>query len=276
MQNIEVGKLAEAMKNAMGVLVSTLSIPGGPRQTLEPPDLLRETICKPFDELGKVAEQFGAHVTTRRCANLRASIYRDRLLNLETLWHEVQTIVTDLTFELSGTRALFLGEQGAAMYVSGAFDLFGDNVCMSFPSIVDDLDEAIKCLALERPTACVFHLMRCCEAVAGAVALSLGVTIPANPKPSESGWGYFAKETGKRIAAYNADRNAAPPDWPSKAAFYSEVEADFRALQRAWRNPTMHMDKTYSLERAKQIMDAVTSALTHVAAHLDEKGFYLL
>ena len=275
MRTIEIGSLVEAMRSAMGTLISMLSIQGGYRQTIEPSDLMKQTMCKPFDDLGEIAEQFGARVTAERCVKLRALIYRERFLNLEVLWHEVQTIVNDLALETGGIRALLLGEQGATLYASSAFDIFGEDVCMAFPGIVDDLEEAGKCYALERSTACVFHLMRCCEAVAGAVALSLGICVPANPKPNETGWGYYAKETGKRVAERTANRNLAPADWPSRSGFYTEVEADFRSLQRAWRNPTMHMDKTYTLERAKQIMDAVTSALSHVSAHVDESGTYM-
>ncbi len=42
--------------------------------------------------------------------------------------------------------------------------LFGDKVFDCFPSANDDIFEAGACLAFERPTACVMHLMRVAEA----------------------------------------------------------------------------------------------------------------
>jgi len=51
--------------------------------------------------------------------------------------------------------------------------LFGDDVAKKFPSASVDIEEAGKCLALDRGTATVFHLMRAMEVGLRALAKSL-------------------------------------------------------------------------------------------------------
>jgi len=53
--------------------------------------------------------------------------------------------------------------------------LFGDDVFAKFQSANDDIFEAGMCLALDRGTACVLHLMRVLEAGLGALAKTVGV-----------------------------------------------------------------------------------------------------
>jgi len=43
------------------------------------------------------------------------------------------------------------------------FDHFGKKVAQAFGGAVEGISEAAGCLALERPTACIFHLMRALE-----------------------------------------------------------------------------------------------------------------
>ena len=52
--------------------------------------------------------------------------------------------------------------------------LFGPDVFNNFSSANDDIDEAGKCLALGRGTACVMHLMRVLEVGLAALASALG------------------------------------------------------------------------------------------------------
>jgi hypothetical protein len=58
-----------------------------------------------------------------------------------------------------------------------SIDHFGAQVRQSFGDAVEDIAEAAACLALERPTACVFHLMRALEVATAVVANKLGATI---------------------------------------------------------------------------------------------------
>ncbi len=61
------------------------------------------------------------------------------------------------------SQPLFLTiKQDKAIYFNQA-SLFGESVFNNFPSASFDIEEAGKCFAVGRSTACVMHLMRCIE-----------------------------------------------------------------------------------------------------------------
>lgn len=63
--------------------------------------------------------------------------------------------------EASSTLFFQVPARDAQLYEANF--LFGDMVAVRFPSLSWEIAEAGKCLALERNTACVFHLMRVVE-----------------------------------------------------------------------------------------------------------------
>jgi hypothetical protein len=77
--------------------------------------------------------------------------------------------------------------------------LFGDNFALKFPSAAFDLDEAGKCLAFERPTAAVFHLMRLMEIGLKATARCLGIPDPI--KARERNWGEILRKIEAQTTA---------------------------------------------------------------------------
>lgn len=58
---------------------------------------------------------------------------------------------------------LYVLEENKAGYFQPDDPLFGAVFERAFPSAIFELEEAAKCLALDRPTAAVFHLMRIME-----------------------------------------------------------------------------------------------------------------
>jgi hypothetical protein len=52
--------------------------------------------------------------------------------------------------------------------------------------------------------------------------------------------------------------------------FYSESAATFDRLKRAYRNPTMHPDKSYSPDRAEQILQATMEFMQVLAVRISE------
>jgi hypothetical protein len=52
---------------------------------------------------------------------------------------------------------------------------FGEAVSTAFPGAIIDIEEAGRCLALERGTACVLHLMRVMESAVHSLAISLKI-----------------------------------------------------------------------------------------------------
>src|SRR5439155_1057784 len=65
--------------------------------------------------------------------------------------------------------------------------LFGEDVASKFPSAAYEIEEAGKCLALERSTASAVHSIRCLEAGIAAISRCLGIPDPT--KASDRNWG---------------------------------------------------------------------------------------
>jgi hypothetical protein len=81
--------------------------------------------------------------------------------------------------ELKTEIFFHVGKEKAKYYSSGR-KLFGKEILAKFPSIVSEVEEAGKCYAFGRNTACVFHLMRVMEAGLKAVARSLNIEPTVN------------------------------------------------------------------------------------------------
>jgi len=137
--------------------------------------------------------------------------------------------------------------------------LFGDMVFNAFPSANEDIEEAGKCLSLERATASVMHLNRALEVCLKALAKAVGIS-------SQNDWGSYVREIEKELEKRKKTSGARSTD----EQFYAEAAANFDSLKRAYRNPTMHPEKTYSTERAEEILLATKSFMSHLAARIKE------
>ena len=123
---------------------------------------------------------------------------------------------------------------------------FGDEVHAHFPSASHDIKEAGKCLALDRNTACVMHLMRAVEV--GLMALAEEMKVPYRRKS----WEQIINKIPKRIEDLERKRRK-PRKWPELRQFYSEAAERFRLLRDAYRNEVMHLNQSYGHEQAKDI-----------------------
>jgi hypothetical protein len=137
--------------------------------------------------------------------------------------------------------------------------LFGDEVFNAFSSANDDIYEAGTCLALERSTACVMHLNRALECGLAALAKVVDVS-------KQNDWGGYTREIGKKLDA----RAKAAGARSSDEQFYAEAAENFDRLRRAYRNPTMHPERTYTQDRAEEILLSTKSFMTHLASRISE------
>lgn len=175
--------------------------------------------------------------------------------NFLRLIEMVQTAIYD---QLAKQTVLVIPLSKVKLYDPPA-PLFGDDVFRSFASANDDIAEAGKCLALNRGTACVMHLNRAQEVALKALAKAAGVG-------QQSDWGAYIREIEKELRARLASAGKRTAD----EQFYSEAVTEFDHVRRAWRNPTMHPEKSYSTERAEEIFAAVRSFMRHLATRISE------
>jgi hypothetical protein len=147
-------------------------------------------------------------------------------------------------------------------YFEQTVPLFGEAVEKAFPSAVYDIEEAGKCLALQRSTACVVHLMRVLEIGLNRLAAQFGV-------PFENvNWQNVIDQIEVKIRNINSVSNGA--NWKVDEQYYSEAAAHFRFLKNAWRNHAMHVREQYDEPRAEVILNNVRAVMTHLATHLSE------
>jgi hypothetical protein len=179
----------------------------------------------------------------------------------------VKSVRLRLQDEMSSTKLLALNSEDQN-YFSPRSPLFGDLIPNKFPTNGEfELDEAAKCLALGRPTAAVFHLMRLMEV--GIRALARCLQVPDPLKPAERNWGHIIGEIKKGIDAR----------WPTAAtrahgdgALFEQLHASLDAVRNPWRNATMHVESKYTDDQAKHILIAVKGFMEKLASRTDENG----
>ena len=133
----------------------------------------------------------------------------------------------------------------------------------AFPNAIYEIDEGVKCFALERYTASVCHLMRCCEVALYAFMDYIEVARPE--KPAEKNWGNILAKI----------RTKMEEKWPSAAhkmnedyKFAISIHAAITAIKDAYRNHSMHVTGKYSKSEAEQIMATVKGFMQKAATKL--------
>jgi hypothetical protein len=164
----------------------------------------------------------------------------------------INSLTNRIRDDLVTKRLLLLNEDETALYECEL--PFGDAVFAAFPSANEDIAEAAKCLGLSRPTACVMHSVRVVEVGLKALGKAVGIG-PQND------WGSYLREIE---IALTKSAKAAGSRTPLEQ-FYSEAAASIDNVRRAWRNPTMHVDRSYSVERATEIFNALRSLMRHLS-----------
>lgn len=185
----------------------------------------------------------------------------ERMLNLYRRREVKIADLRSLAAELKGRlhdelrQALFfrVDSENAKYFVTP--NLFGDAVAEHYAPAISDIEEAGKCLALARPTACVFHLMRVMELGLKGVAKALEI-------PYAPSWESYLRQINARIAEKHQHKDAA---WRKEEPFFQEVAGDLTSIKIAWRNPTMHIVRKYSSLEAEQIFAAVRTFMQRLA-----------
>ena len=149
------------------------------------------------------------------------------------------------------SRVVVVFDSRNSKYIAADDPPFVADVDDAFPKAAEEISKAAKCLALQRNTACVFHLMRAMELAVARLADAIGTG-----KPTDKEWGKILSGIGQAIEALPKG---------SERDRWSESHSHLYHVKQAWRNDTMHPKKTYSEEQSQAVFDAVRSFLTHLA-----------
>jgi len=129
---------------------------------------------------------------------------------------------------------------------------FGARVAVWFPELEYDITEAGNCLAFERGTASVFHLMRVLETGVQRFGTRLGV-----PLANEKNWQVILDLINKAIKTRD-------PKLQETMAL-SGTASHLYNVKITWRNPTMHPTSKYTPDEAKDIYQNVKTFMGSLA-----------
>jgi len=167
--------------------------------------------------------------------------------------------------ELSTITCLSISSEDRDYYENP--ELFGNTVTAAFPLARFDIDEAGKCIATDRDTAAVFHLMRVLENALNLLSARLGVSF------ENRNWQNVIQDIEAKIREIDkAGPSGDKEKWRANLHFYSEAATNFRYFKDAWRNYSMHVHDTYSHESAKMIYSHVRSFMTYLAEGLNAES----
>ena len=135
---------------------------------------------------------------------------------------------------------------------------FGEKVSNRFPKAVIDIEEAAKCLAFDRATACVFHLMRVLEIGLQELATDLGLA------KIDENWQTLLDNIRGKIKNLPLTTQV-EKDYQSDR---QEVVAHLQAVKDAWRNDVMHPRDHYDPNQALDIFNHTRPLMQKLAALL--------
>lgn len=161
--------------------------------------------------------------------------------------------------ELDDRHFFYVSGEGASLYESE--EPFGTPVSLKFGATTTDINEAAKCLALERYTAAVFHLMRVMEIGVQELGVKLGVA-----NTTEKAWGVLTTEMDAALRQ-RYPRNMTPAQ-KEEQANYAQVLSHLNGVRIAWRNPTMHPKSSYTGDEAREVFGHAKSFMRDLASLL--------
>ncbi|MBR0833770.1 hypothetical protein JQ612_11250 [Bradyrhizobium manausense] len=171
------------------------------------------------------------------------------------LWHRPGAVANAFRAGLSGHISLILAPNKVGLFVQDE-PIFGSDVFEKFGPAREDVEEAGKCLALDRGTAAVFHLMRALEVAVRMIAEKLGATVQ-DEHGRYLGWGLIANNMRSKI-------DAMTPGSDEQIRWY-RVQQDLVAVNRAWRVPTNHPKETYTPDQAREVFDSTKAFMKELS-----------
>lgn len=179
----------------------------------------------------------------------------------------------DLNTEISALRRIFYSELAGydfmtvlpakRDYYNKPLELFWKDG-VRYDSAAVDVENAGKCFALNRHTACVFHLMRVMETGLRLLVTSLGYALPKHNRS----WHVILHRHLKDLHEPQPENRS--PEWNANPEFYAEAAARLLAVKDAWRNKTMHVEINYDEDQAKDIWSHVSGFMRHLTTIIPE------
>lgn len=184
------------------------------------------------------------------------STFKDKP-SYQLLEKEIPIIQGRISDELKAPLFFYIPRDRAKYYQDEP--LFGEKVADKFSKASTDIQEAGKCLAAARYTACVFHLMRVMEYSVQYLGKKLEIDLV-----TEKNWHNILEEVDKAIKGLPAKTSREK----ARRNKFSQASAFLRMVKDAWRNDVMHPKQTYTQEEAERVFRNVEDFMVHLAKKL--------
>jgi hypothetical protein len=175
--------------------------------------------------------------------------------------HLLRDLLPDIQGEMMRHAYFIVPENRKNWYRDDDTPLFGEAIASAIPNSTVEIAEAGRCYALERWTACVFHLMRAVELALHKWSGDLGLVLKtsaeqANMQDILTAADLKLKAIGQQPKSIERDANL---------EYFGDTSAHFRAIKDAWRNHVAHAKRTYDERETTAILNNVHSFLEKLA-----------
>ncbi|KKK72588.1 hypothetical protein LCGC14_2902370 [marine sediment metagenome] len=250
LQNVD----AEGLMRCANALGTNLTLPLNDSERAQwQPNVIEKLI----NDLRPLAEHLGLRATLASVRTLETfQEVKQKEVDRESFFLALEDIRSRLIDELNGIYLFAMEPREKTLYENT--QAFGPEVAATFPGAIVDIEEAAKCLAFDRATACVFHLMRVLEVGLQGLAKDLGL-----PKVDRN-WQALLNNVRGVI-------NKLPLTTQAEKDYQSdrqEVVVHLQAVKDAWRNDVMHPRDHYDLSQALDIFNHTRPLMQKLAALL--------
>lgn len=212
-----------------------------------------DNLYEKIKALGDFLREHDLELSTDRAEvileKMRAGVHRSEVSD------DVGDLNNRIRDELKRRTLLIISSKSRQFFDQNAAPLFGDEVFNKFVDSADDIAEAGKCLALERSTAAVFHLMRAMEAAVKILGEKLEATV-MDANGEFLPWGKIVANIKPKIDAM--------PRGPGQDAWL-ELHAMLHSVNRAFRTKTAHPVRKYSMDDAEKAFSAAKAFMQEMA-----------
>jgi hypothetical protein len=207
-------------------------------------------------ETKETFEFFGLEAASRQAQKI-LNEYLARPYTMDELAISIELLQDTINQFLKATQFMFI--QPANMKYFSDSPGFGQTVQDRFPEMSGDIEDASRCLGIERSTAAVFHLMCIMEYALRRLGKRLGLV---KGQVHLKTWGQILRDIDSAIGSLpqGTPQEKARRDW------FSEAAAHVHHVKNSWRDATMHGRRRYTQKEAEAVFEHVKAFVEYLAS----------
>jgi hypothetical protein len=176
---------------------------------------------------------------------------------------DILTGLTNLATRFSDELVLFHIPSEHCELFDHVRNKIGEEVIARFPESLFDIEEGGKCLAVDRGTACVFHLSRVLHSALRYISNEARKhRIECLDPSSTQLWNRWIDPIEAELGR---ERKRKTSEWSAVEPSYAKIVSHLRTVSTAWRSPTLQGERKYTVEEARDIFDVTCEFMRYVA-----------